>query len=1005
MAGKVSYKNLFQLVNEQIEKRVGYNTSSTYSDQLSHTSITPDIGNSRSDVSTAELVTAIQNLLSDALPNWIINGLEVTATSPISDNIKVSAGRGAVSGNLYELIEDVNLTIPFDGSTELFYITLYKDNIYIDRTLNSERLTIAKIVIPEPGVTCYIQDDKDTSWNAYIVNFKEYKLYGHNDKFEEDTVELLRDNISPILADNLIGNIRLSEDLTISNTQGTMELDSAELRLLSTAGTTIAKFNRNGTFFYNDSGDEIARFGVNDARVGNILITKNTIGSGNFISENRGFKIQDDGYAEFEDVRIRGKISSSVFERDTISAVGGKLIVANSSVLKEVLEANSTTISTDEIYFSLGEILVIRDGTNTEYLEVLNINSNSTYTVERNLNGVGNLQWEKGTAIISTGIGISGQQTGFIILDTSSNYSPFIDINSRNSEIYSDLTTKVRLGNLVGISDSDYGLLSGFGLYSDNVFLKGSLYSPTIKTSISGARIELTTSNFIVYDISENQVFKISISGGDNGDVVIGDTVEGNYLQWDNSTDTFSLCSSIIESGVTNKVEIKDGCIVANRLQMLDPACDCNYSYLDSGYLRFHDRLGDIPYIKRIANGTSCTGDTICLVGWNTQPKVQVGIKSLISYKATNPTQDQKWEISSSTPLYFCTSNVNYGYCFNVYACLILSEGTGAEVVKDVNFETSVCTAVCVCGTKVNSKFQLWCNNAAPSNYYYGTICYALCYRKVGDTTWYACCDSYIQPHGSSTDLKSTNIDSFCLLFPCNGQWEIRDYCITLGFTDSGICATGTCWYYYQVTCCCCNICTCYCTATCNLASCCVCYVVNKSGTYYCLLSTDFAVTPPSNTYSSVFTANMAGCLISCAEGCCAWTGSAECLFVWIGSWSNLMNPQISGNVSTTFNCNRVCSYNVGITCVRMDNCRVNGQGTSACTGLWSCLFSSSILYCYCVVVDCSYIYYVNCCCLVNCGDAASCVYMKLYSLTDTYGCQCVLDDTGCLNWLAIAYS
>jgi hypothetical protein len=33
------------------------------------------------------------------------------------------------------------------------------------------------------------------------------------------------------------------------------------------------------------------------------------------------------------------------------------------------------------------------------------------------------------------------------------------------------------------------------------------------------------------------------------------------------------------------------------------------------------------------------------------------------------------------------------------------------------------------------------------------------------------------------------------------------------------------------------------------------------------------------------------------------------------------------------------------------------------------------------------------------------CDYRKLYSLRDCYGCSCILDPNGTLNWLAIGYA
>lgn len=55
---------------------------------------------------------------------------------------------------------------------------------------------------------------------------------------------------------------------------------------------------------------------------------------------------------------------------------------------------------------------------------------------------------------------------GYIYITSSDNNAPYLDVVHQR-------ITKVRLGNLAGIVDSVLGSLSGFGLYSDNVFLRG----------------------------------------------------------------------------------------------------------------------------------------------------------------------------------------------------------------------------------------------------------------------------------------------------------------------------------------------------------------------------------------------------------------------------------------------------------------------------------------------------------------------------------------------------
>ena len=339
---KINYKDLFTLTINEIEKRVRYNSSSSYNSQLSRNNIAPlGFNNGRSDIGASDLINSIMELLVDAIPQQIIEGLEVTAESPISANVVVAAGKGSVGGRLYELEESVTLAIPFDTSSEIFFVVLYNGGIMIEKTVLDTQLKVAKIVVKKPGITSRVRDDKDDSWDAYIVNFKEYKLYGRNDKFEEDTIELLRDNISPILADNLIGNIRLSEDLKITNTQGTLELDSTQLLLKDFNDNTLAKFNKDGTFFYNAHGVELAKFSSTGARIGNIVIATNALESGNFLSGSRGFQIKDDGTVEFNTLTVRGTVYATAGEIGGWTIADSELYATDTGTIRTSSTAGS----------------------------------------------------------------------------------------------------------------------------------------------------------------------------------------------------------------------------------------------------------------------------------------------------------------------------------------------------------------------------------------------------------------------------------------------------------------------------------------------------------------------------------------------------------------------------------------------------------------------------------------------------------------------------------------
>lgn len=564
---KLTYKDLFTQVNDLVSKQLEFINTQRYRNQLGRTDVAPLASNGISDVRTADIITSIQSILNDALPGYIISGLNVEATNPVTNEVTVTAGKGSKGGRVFELKEDITLEIPFDDETSVYYISLYLDRIIFNKSVNDSALILAKIIAPEPGVSYYVYDKKEDrrdAWDAYINTYQEIKFHG--DKYgnlEEESLQYLRNNIGPILADNLIGNLRLSENLKITNTQGSLELDSKSLKILTTSGTTVGKFNRYGTFFYDNNGIEVARFSTDSARIGNIVIETDSIHSGNFVSGalGSGFKIQDSGDAEFQNVKIRGKITSSVFEKETINAVGGNLLVIDSDILDadmSALDSSKLTISGDTA-FSIGDVLRIKDNTDDEWLQVTAVNSN-TYTVTRDKNSAytadNNPTWTKGTTVVN--YGQSGE--GAVFMTSSESNAPYIDILTHTGSPWTTSTTKVRLGNLAGINDSDYGSLSGYGLFADNVYLKGSLFAPNIKTANSGSRIELTEDGIIAYDASNNKSFSVlltDISGyADTGDVIIGSVADDNYLHWDESAGTLTVHGNlnVLSGGDSNFV-------------------------------------------------------------------------------------------------------------------------------------------------------------------------------------------------------------------------------------------------------------------------------------------------------------------------------------------------------------------------------------------------------------------------------------------------------------------
>ena len=266
--------------------------------------------------------------------------------------------------------------------------------------------------------------------------------------------------------------------------------------------------------------DNIGKISASAGLIGGFEITDTFISGGNLIMHNQGriesadfssgvsgwrISAEDNGTAEFENATIRGTLSTTTFEKESVNAVGGQLYVANSTALTGSVSASQVTMSVVNVTgFSENEVLLIKKttdtGFNTEYVRIISSSRSGTddndlvgkIMVERGYSGsvdtgqtsssLGDspnsaVSYTEGQIIASTGkVG-----TGFMRLNANPNdeTTPYMDIVERTGSAIYDVDLKVRLGDLSGLSQTQ--LLgtnpsnAGFGLYSENVFLSGGI--------------------------------------------------------------------------------------------------------------------------------------------------------------------------------------------------------------------------------------------------------------------------------------------------------------------------------------------------------------------------------------------------------------------------------------------------------------------------------------------------------------------------------------------------
>lgn len=424
---------------------------------------------------------------------------------------------------------------------------LNKDNAEVFYTDESGNLTLSgKIVstvgeiggwvISEDELFCQEKLDKNQIENN-IVPKKFVGLYTGNEKklhhYEENSPIRIWANEYEVQENGSTYNdyaFALTEDGYLYSTKAKIE------------GTIIAKNGYIENLFYigKDPESRIVIKGGTDES------PNSYIGSGVFNSGvlGYGWKISQDGTAEFDNIIARGKIQSSVFEYDKISSVGGSLYIAPTiytevesgtiqgvSLIEETEEntiveltvswtlpyktktENGKTVLenvngrdwniNDEIKLD-GAILTNSqriefsdiDGTITNFsIDPSNSNCSivtiSIYVSQVKSNSLIGQKFLPGTIIILYG---SEERRHGLYLTAAGGSSPYLDVydDSENNQI----KPAVRIGNLSGINDSNFPVTEfGYGLYSSNAYLRGQLMLP-------GAGI--TNQNTYEYGSGEN---------------------------------------------------------------------------------------------------------------------------------------------------------------------------------------------------------------------------------------------------------------------------------------------------------------------------------------------------------------------------------------------------------------------------------------------------------------------------------------------------------------------
>lgn len=276
---------------------------------------------------------------------------------------------------------------------------------------------------------------------------------------------------------------------------------------------------------------------------------------------------------EVDNLSVRKMMRVYELVINQIRGVNGSLIVSDTAKVATVTNLTSTSwslyVETGNDAFLIpfidGDVVICQKWASTgiKYYKgtISNINfANKTFTLTRT---EGSSTPEPGDVLARVDSFYSDRK-GYLYLTSIDTNAPYMDV------VY-DNVVKARLGRLDGVTDPDMGTLTGYGLYADNVYLKGKIWvtggNAATKADVDaiqvGGRNLLKDTNketTVPYQNTSKQTEYVNVERGKqyalSFDVKATESYQGNTLlvQYYDANDT-RLSFEWIEGSVTTQYQ------------------------------------------------------------------------------------------------------------------------------------------------------------------------------------------------------------------------------------------------------------------------------------------------------------------------------------------------------------------------------------------------------------------------------------------------------------------
>lgn len=406
--------------------------------------------------------------------------------------------------------------------TDGLNVDLVTTNSIKTKLVDTEKTSTEQLFIGDKDKGQWIIDeDENVNLNVHINQNKTFSVKPN----DEDIFNVSTDKVK----------VSRRLDLTNSQTGSSILLGTANTE---NKNTDIKSIVEEG-FYFTDKNNNVA-IGISH----NYVMCGADIGSPNFFAGSSGWRVQPDGTAEFQNLKVDGNLDVYVITYNEMRATNGIMLVTDVGCITGAIEntiGNDTywifTISefppfavddyvllqykvdATRIFSFKGIVTAIdQDGTNTvRVLPLSGFEGEGTSTDDRGVTTFRTVDPDstEGQYLIRIGNRTDANRQTIIKLNPyDGGYIDFMKGLDSPSKLASEdsiqgrLPTACRIGNMSGITYRGT-TLQGYGLFSDNAYLTGAIKNLQDKWALNADGSGQVANGHIEWDASGNLTIKI----------------------------------------------------------------------------------------------------------------------------------------------------------------------------------------------------------------------------------------------------------------------------------------------------------------------------------------------------------------------------------------------------------------------------------------------------------------------------------------------------------------